>query len=89
MSNNNQSKPQKTAYCASQMQDNKRVLMVALIAAFLVLHCRYVTALNNLGDAYEKAQQQKDALSTYEEVLNYAPGNKVASSRVDALRQRV
>jgi tetratricopeptide (TPR) repeat protein len=54
-----------------------------------MLDCRYVTALNNLGDAYEKAQQQKDALSTYEEVLNYAPGNRVASSRVDALRQRV
>lgn len=48
-----------------------------------------MTALNNLGDAYEKAKQEREALSTYEEVLNYAPGNKVASSRVDALRQRV
>lgn len=51
--------------------------------------CRYVTALNNLGDAYEKAKKESDALSTYEEVLNYAPGNKVASSRVEALRRRV
>ena len=63
--------------------------MVNSATASCLLGCRYVTALNNLGDAYEKAQQQKDALSTYEEVLNYAPGNKVASSRVDALRQRV
>ncbi len=50
---------------------------------------RYVTALNNLGDAYEKAKRDKEALETYQEALAYAPGNKVASSRVDALRARV
>jgi tetratricopeptide (TPR) repeat protein len=49
----------------------------------------YVTALNNLGDAYEKAKQFKEALDAYQEALNYAPNNKVASSRADALRARV
>ena len=48
-----------------------------------------MTALNNLGDAYEKAQKPADALATYQEALNYAPSNKVAASRVEALRQRV
>jgi tetratricopeptide (TPR) repeat protein len=50
---------------------------------------RYVTALNNLGDAYEKAKNFPDALSTYQEALNYAPNNKVAASRVEELRGRV
>lgn len=49
----------------------------------------YVTALNNLGDAYEKAKNFPDALSTYQEALNYAPNNKVAASRVEELRGRV
>ncbi len=51
--------------------------------------CRYVTALNNLGDAYEKAKQVNEALAAYDEALNYSPNNKVASSRAEALRARV
>ena len=48
-----------------------------------------MTALNNLGDAYEKAKQNAEALETYQEALNYAPTNKVASSRAEALRARL
>jgi len=50
---------------------------------------RYVTALNNLGDAYEKKKNFKQALETYKEALNYAPGNKIATSRVQELQRLV
>mmetsp|Transcript_19887 Transcript_19887/g.60051 ORF Transcript_19887/g.60051 Transcript_19887/m.60051 type:complete len:273 (+) Transcript_19887:154-972(+) len=49
----------------------------------------YVTALNNLGDAYEKKKNFKQALETYKEALNYAPGNKIATSRVQELQRLV
>lgn len=49
----------------------------------------YVTAWNNLGNSYEKERKYPEAFKAYEEAVSYAPDNKVAKSRVDALRTRV
>lgn len=49
----------------------------------------YVTAWNNLGDAYENKKDYKSALRAFEEVLLFDPNNKVARPRRDALKQRV
>ncbi|XP_010521137.1 PREDICTED: uncharacterized protein ycf37 isoform X2 [Tarenaya hassleriana] len=49
----------------------------------------YVTAWNNLGDAYEKKKDLKSALMAFEEVLLFDPNNKVARPRRDALKDRV
>ena len=49
----------------------------------------YVTAWNNLGDACEKVRDFEAAYKAYKEALAYAPDNKVAQSRADALKNRV
>ncbi|KAI3840320.1 hypothetical protein MKW92_008796 [Papaver armeniacum] len=49
----------------------------------------YVTAWNNLGDAYEKKKDLKAALKAFEEVLLFDPNNKLARPRRDALKERV
>ena len=49
----------------------------------------YVTAWNNLGDACEKARDFENAYKAYKEALAYAPDNKVAQARADALKNRV
>lgn len=49
----------------------------------------YVTAWNNLGDAYEKLKQWRDALNAYQEVLSYAPGNEVALQRSSMCRSKL
>mmetsp|Transcript_14900 Transcript_14900/g.41868 ORF Transcript_14900/g.41868 Transcript_14900/m.41868 type:complete len:189 (+) Transcript_14900:696-1262(+) len=49
----------------------------------------YVTAWNNLGDAYEGLKQLKDAVDCYDEVLSYAPDNKIARSRKDDLVEKL
>lgn len=49
----------------------------------------YVTAWNNLGDAYEKKKDYTSALKAFEEVLLFDPNNKVARPRRDALKDRV
>lgn len=49
----------------------------------------YVTAWNNLGDAYESERKWRDALRAYESALEYAPDNRVARQRVDFVRARV
>lgn len=48
----------------------------------------YVTAWNNLGDAYEKKKDLNSALKAFEEVLLFDPNNKVARPRRDALKDR-
>jgi len=48
----------------------------------------YVTAWNNLGDAYEKKKEYNSALKAFEEVLLFDPNNKVARPRRDALKDR-
>ena len=49
----------------------------------------YVTAWNNLGDAYEKRKDLRAALQAFEEALLFDPNNKVARPHRDALRDRV
>lgn len=49
----------------------------------------YVTAWNNLGDAYEKTNDFKSALKAFEEVMLFDPNNKVARPRLDALKEKV
>lgn len=49
----------------------------------------YVTAWNNLGDAYEQKKDLKSALKAFEEVLLFDPNNTVARPRRDDLKQRV
>ncbi|KAJ6855558.1 tetratricopeptide repeat domain-containing protein PYG7 [Populus alba x Populus x berolinensis] len=49
----------------------------------------YVTAWNNLGDAYEKKKDLKSALKAFDEVLLFDPNNKVARPRRDALKDKV
>lgn len=49
----------------------------------------YVTAWNNLGDAYDKKKDLMSALKAFEEVLLFDPNNKVARPRVESLRERV
>jgi len=48
----------------------------------------YVTAWNNLGDAFEKARDWKNAYNAYNEALTYAPDNKIARERADSLRSK-
>ncbi|XP_060198237.1 tetratricopeptide repeat domain-containing protein PYG7, chloroplastic [Lycium barbarum] len=49
----------------------------------------YVTAWNNLGDAYEKTKDLTSALKAFEEVLLFDPNNKIARPRRDALKEKV
>lgn len=49
----------------------------------------YVTAWNNLGNAYEKASKTKDAYDAYREALSYAPTNATAKQRSEALQAKL
>lgn len=49
----------------------------------------YVTAWNNLGDAYEKKNDLKAALNAFEEVLLFDPNNQLARPRRDFLKDKV
>eukprot|EP00887_Chlorella_sp_A99_P005410 scaffold1.g5410.t1 len=52
--------------------------------AAVALQPGYVTAWNNLGDAYERLKQYQEALGAYTEALTYAPNNKDASGAAAA-----
>lgn len=62
---------------------------VAEYQAAVALQPGYVTAWNNLGDAYERLKQYKPALDAYREALSYAPDNKVAQARADFCKTRL
>ena len=49
----------------------------------------YVTALNNLANAYERKQMIPQALEVYEQSLATEPGNETAKRRAASLRKRV
>ncbi|KAG2320974.1 hypothetical protein Bca52824_014187 [Brassica carinata] len=69
-----------------------RILLRKGIAQFemaVKLQPGYVTAWNNLGDAYEQKKELPLALKAFEEVLLFDPNNKVARPRRDALKDRV
>ena len=49
----------------------------------------YTTALNNLGNVYEKKQLTTQALEAYENTLKYEANNSLAKKRVNSLRKRL
>ena len=49
----------------------------------------YVTALNNLGHAYEKKNLTKPALEAYEQVLKLDEKNSTAKKRSESLKKRL
>ncbi|MGQ4648896.1 tetratricopeptide repeat protein [Lyngbya aestuarii] len=49
----------------------------------------YVTALNNLGNVYERKKLAAQALEVYEEALKYNPTNSIAKRRAESLRKRI
>lgn len=49
----------------------------------------YVTALNNLGHAYERKKLTVQALETYDQALSREPNNTISKRRADSLRKRM
>ncbi|PSB18364.1 tetratricopeptide repeat protein [Phormidesmis priestleyi ULC007] len=49
----------------------------------------YVTALNNLGHAYERKQLAAPALEAYEQALTIEPNNQTSKRRAESLRKRL
>ncbi|KAJ7516806.1 hypothetical protein O6H91_22G071100 [Diphasiastrum complanatum] len=49
----------------------------------------YVTAWNNLGNAYEKKKDWSRAYKAYDQALQFEPGNKVALTYRDAIKERL
>lgn len=70
-------------------RDGKVEKGIAQFETAVKLQPGYVTAWNNLGDAYEKTNDMKSALKAFEEVLLFDPNNKVARPRRDALKEKV
>ncbi|KAK9824565.1 hypothetical protein WJX72_011341 [[Myrmecia] bisecta] len=73
------------AYFSMERND----LAVAEYEKAVRLQPGYVTAWNNLGDALEKARKYEEAFKAYSEALSYAPDNKVAKARSDAMKTRL
>ena len=67
------------------MRDGKLDKGIAQFEKAVKIQPGYVTAWNNLGDAYE----QKKELKAFEEVLLFDPNNKVARPRRDAMKEQV
>lgn len=73
----------------SYVRDGKLEKGIAQFEIAVKLQPGYVTAWNNLGDAYEKKKDLESALKAFEEVLLFDPNNKVARPRRDTLKDRV
>ncbi|KAF5188177.1 Tetratricopeptide repeat domain-containing protein pyg7 protein [Thalictrum thalictroides] len=73
----------------SYIRDDKLDKGIAQLETAVKLQPGYVTAWNNLGDAYEKKKDLASALKAFEEVLLFDPNNKLARPRRDALKDRV
>ncbi|KAI4346409.1 hypothetical protein L6164_007306 [Bauhinia variegata] len=73
----------------SYVRDGKLEKGISQFESAVKLLPGYVTAWNNLGDAYEKKKELKAALKAFEEVLLFDPNNKIARPRRDALKDRV
>ncbi|XP_057979716.1 tetratricopeptide repeat domain-containing protein PYG7, chloroplastic [Malania oleifera] len=71
------------------VRDGKIEKGIAQFEKAVTLQPGYVTAWNNLGDAFEQKNDFKAALKAFEEVLLFDPNNKVARPRRDALKERV
>ncbi|RDX97871.1 Tetratricopeptide repeat domain-containing protein PYG7, chloroplastic [Mucuna pruriens] len=73
----------------SYVRDGKVDKGIAQFETAVKLQPGYVTAWNNLGDAYESKKEYKSALKAFEEVLLFDPNNKVARPRRDAMKDLV
>ncbi|XP_073290117.1 tetratricopeptide repeat domain-containing protein PYG7, chloroplastic-like isoform X2 [Primulina huaijiensis] len=73
----------------SYVRDGKVEKGIAQFESAVKLQPGYVTAWNNLGDAYEKSNDLKSALKAFEEVLLFDPNNKIARPRRDELKEKV
>ncbi|XP_027365974.1 tetratricopeptide repeat domain-containing protein PYG7, chloroplastic isoform X1 [Abrus precatorius] len=73
----------------SYVRDGKLDKGIAQFETAVKLQPGYVTAWNNLGDAFESKKEYKSALKAFEEVLLFDPNNKVARPRRDALKELV
>ncbi|KFK44361.1 hypothetical protein AALP_AA1G247400 [Arabis alpina] len=73
----------------SYVREEKLEKGIAQFEMAVKLQPGYVTAWNNLGDAYEKKKELPLALKAFEEVLLFDPNNKVARPRRDGLKDRV
>ncbi|KAK7277332.1 hypothetical protein RIF29_18483 [Crotalaria pallida] len=73
----------------SYVRDDKLDKGIAQFETAVKLQPGYVTAWNNLGDAYEKKKEYKAALKAFEEVLLFDPNNKIARPRRDAMKEQV
>jgi tetratricopeptide (TPR) repeat protein len=71
------------------VRDNNVDKGIQQLQKAVALQPGYVTAWNNLGDAYERRKEIRSALRAFEEALLFDPNNKVARERVEALRNRV
>jgi tetratricopeptide (TPR) repeat protein len=73
------------AYFAQEQYD----IAIRKYKEALKLYPEYVTALNNLGNVYEKKQLIVQAVEAYETVLQYEPNNKTAKRRAESLKKRL
>lgn len=73
------------AYFAQEQYD----LAIRQYKEALKLYPEYVTALNNLGNVYDRKQMTVKALETYEQALQYDPNNSTAKRRAESLRKRL
>ncbi|KAE9592486.1 hypothetical protein Lal_00028608 [Lupinus albus] len=73
----------------SYVRDDKLEKGITQFEMAVKLQPGYVTAWNNLGDAYEKKKEYKAALKAFEEVLLFDPNNKIARPRRDAMKEQV
>lgn len=73
----------------SYIRDEKLEKGIAQFEKAVKLQPGYVTAWNNLGDAYEKKNDFKAALKAFEEALLFDPNNKIARPRRDAVKDKV
>jgi tetratricopeptide (TPR) repeat protein len=73
------------AYFAGEQYD----IAIRKYKEALKLYPEYVTALNNLGNVYEKKQLIVQAVEAYETALQYESNNKTAKRRAESLKKRL
>ncbi|CAM8885127.1 unnamed protein product [Rhodiola kirilowii] len=73
----------------SYVREGKLDKGIAQFETAVKLQPGYVTAWNNMGDAYEKINDSNAALKAFEEALLFDPNNSLARIRRDGLKERV
>lgn len=73
------------AYFAQEQYD----LALRTYKEALKAYPTYVTALNNLGHAYERKNLSAKALEAYEQALSLDPRNETAKRRAETLKKRL